>query len=532
MSDEIELQPGSPDSSPGLAGAAALMMGLTLLSALTGLVRVMVFGRQFGATGEIGAYFQAFRIPDFIYFLLAGGALRTGFVPVFTEYMAKGRVVSAWRTFSTTLWTIIGVGTAVVTLGIIFAPQLIWLVAAGFIQKAPQLATLTVQLMRVMFPAQIFMLIGGLLMGALNARKHFLWPGLGPVAYNLVIILAALLSPLLWGLPTVAYAVPLAALIGNVLLQIAPLRRYGARLQAVLDFHDEGFRQVLRLALPVVFGLAIAEINLIITSNLATVVDPLLGVGPLEYANRLWKLPTRVIGAGIAIALFPTLAEHYALGAREAFRRDFSFGMRNALFLTIPGALAMVILRAPLIRLLFGFEGAELTATANMLLWYSFGIVALSAVYVLARSFYARHDTITPVWVGASSVVICVAVALALMQAMGLAGLALATSAANIANAVLLGCFLKRRVGNLDGTRILSSLLRQGLPLTAFGLSGWAVMRWCIAWGGTEGLLAQLVAVVAPLLVGGALFLALAWLLRVEELHTAWRLLTRRRGRN
>lgn len=532
MSDEIELQPGSPDSSPGLAGAAALMMGLTLLSALTGLVRVMVFGRQFGATGEIGAYFQAFRIPDFIYFLLAGGALRTGFVPVFTEYMAKGRAVQAWRTFSNTLWIIILVATALVTLGIIFAPQLIWLVAAGFIQKAPQLATLTVQLMRVMFPAQIFMLIGGLLMGALNARKHFLWPGLGPVAYNLVIILAALLSPLLWGLPTVAYAVPLAALIGNVLLQIPALRRRGAQLLAVFDFHDEGFRKVLRLALPVVFGLAIAEINLIITSNLATMVDPLLGAGPLEYANRLWKLPTRVIGAGIAIALFPTLAEHYALGAREAFRRDFSFGVRNALFLTIPAALAMLILRVPIIRLLLGLNPQEIAVTADMLLWYSFGIVALSAVYVLARSFYARHDTITPVWVGASSIVVCVAVALALMEVMGLAGLALATSAANVANAGLLAWILQRRVGSLDGVRLLGSLLRQVIPATAFGLACWAVLHLCLAWSGTEGLLAQLLAVGAPLLVASALFLALAWLLRVEELHTAWRLLTRRRDRN
>ncbi len=532
MSDEIEREIEAAETAPsqGLAGAAVLMMATTLLSAVTGLIRASALTWHYGATEDLNAYFQAFRIPDFVYFLVAGGAMRTGFVPVFSQYLARGERERAWRTFSATLWIMLLVASTVVGLGIIFARPLTLLVAVGW--RGPEyrhLYDLTVYLMRIMFPAEIFMLLGGLQMGALNAQKHFLWPALGPIFYNLLIIAAALVSPLLWGLPTVAFAVPLSALCCNVLLMIPALRARGARLLWLLDFRDEGFLRVVRLAVPVVFGLAIAEVITVITSNMATWVDPANGSTAFELANRLWKFPTRFIGAGIAIAVFAYLADRYAREDHEGFRRDFSFGMRSTMFLTIPPALIMIILREPIIRLLYpGLSAERIVVTADALLWYSLGILPLSLVYILARAFYARHDTVTAVWAGGVSVAVCVGLAFPLGRVMGVGGLALATSLGNCANALLLGWRLQRRVGGLDGKRILQSLLRQLLPALGFGVVCWGSLRLLQSYLGVTGAVAKLVNAFGPMLAATLVFLALAWLCRVEELVSARRLLTRR----
>ncbi len=524
----------SEEASParqGLAAAAALMVTAVFLSAVTGLIRVMLLNWRFGIEGEVNAYVQAFRIPDFIYFLMAGGALRTGFVPVFTEYIARNRVAQAWKTFSSTLWLLVIFGTILTGLGMLFAPHLARVVAPGWVDSHPDLLDLCVWIMRVMFPAQIFFVIGGLLMGTLNALKHFLWPAAGPIIYNLMIISAILLAPMLWGVSTLAYAVLLGALLGSLLVQIPPLRRLGGRLLMLFDPGDEGMHRVIKLALPIVFGLAVAEINLIITTALATKVDPTHGPMILEDANRLWKLPTRVFGAGIAIALFPTLAEHYATGALAAFRRDFSFGMRNTLFLVVPSAVGIMVLRYPIVRLLlergqFTAEATELVADA--LLWFGPGIVGLAAVYILARTFYARHDTVTPVWVGAISISICLAAALPLMGVMQVSGLALATSVSAIANATMLMWILHRRVAGLVGPQMVSSMAKLVLPTAALGLICWGTMAASQHYLGTASLAARLVNVLLPMSLGTVVFIGLAALLRMDELRSAWRLIRRR----
>lgn len=517
--------------SQGLYGAAALMVVASLLSAVTGLVRAMALSWNYWHSPELNAYFQAFRIPDFIYFLVAGGAMRTGFVPVFTKYLALGQVERAWRTFRATFWILLLVSTLVVALGMVFVQPLTLLIAPGWRATHPELFNLTAHLMRVMFPAQVFMLLGGLFMGALNAQKHFLWPAAGPLLYNLLIILAALVAPHLWGLSTVAFAVPVSALLCNVLLQIRPLQKRGARWGFLLDVTDEGFRQVLKLAAPVIFGLAIAEINLLVTAALVTMFDPQWGPTAMEFANRLWKFPTRFIGAGIAIAVFPYLSEHYAKNDHTAYRRDFSFAIRNTLFLTIPPALVMMILGDPINRLLFNLSEEAYHATAQALFWYSLGILPLSMDYILTRSFYSRHDTVTPVIIGLISIGVCVGLSFALGPSMGVGGLALATSAANFSSAILLSAVLQRRVGALDGRRIASGLLRQVVPAAGFGLACWYGLQASYALLGREGAPAHLAAVFLPLVGATLVFLALAWLFRVEELAAAGRLLRHKFGR-
>lgn len=532
-------EPGPPTpkrpAGQSLASAAVLMVMATLGARVMGLIRVMVIAR-FGTTGEINAYIHAFTIPDFVYFLIAGGALRTGFVPVFTEYMTRGRESQAWKTFGSLFYILLIFAGTIVAVGIVAAPALAAFISPGWVGTRPDLIVLCADLMRIIFPAQLFFVLGGLFMGTLNAQKHFFWPAMAPIVYDLFIIGGAVVvlhSPETFDLRTIAYALVAGALCGHVLLQIPPLIARNARLGRSIDLSDDGVKRVVKLALPVIFGLAVAEINYIVIRTFSTMVSPDQGPAVMEYANRLWKLPAGIFGAAIAIALFPMLSEHYAKDDVKGYRRDFSFGMRNTLFLTVPAALVMGLMPTAVVRLLFErgeFSAESTAAVSDVMAWFAPGILALSVLYIVARAFYARHDTRTPLIVGIISVAVCALGSYLLMEPMGLTGLALSMTVSNFINAGVLMAILKVRVGQLDGNSMVMSQLRC-LPANIFlALVCIIGPGFIAARMGTEGNLAKLVAVVVPLAVGGLGFVALAGLLRVPEQSSAWRMVTRRFG--
>jgi len=468
-----------------LGSAAMLMAVATLASSVAGVVRQMVFASHFGTTEEFQAYIQAFRIPDLFYFLVAGGALRTGFIPVFTKYMAEGKADRAWRTFSVTFYVLTLLSILGVALGMVFAP---WLVRHTVgIGMAPQYQDLCARFMRTMFPAQVFFIVGGLLMGTLNAQKHFSMPAWGPVVYNLVIIAGALASlPLaqrmgvlapedllgqrLW---VVSAFVVIGAALGNVFMQIAPLVRRGARLLPVFDLRDDGLKQLAILAMPVILGLAVSEITFVVSTSVATKLGEQAAT-LLEYPNRVWKLPPRMFGAGIAIALFPTLAIHFAQGAMDEYRRDLARMMRNAVFLSLPSMVICLALATPTMRLLFErgeFTPEDTFLTAGVLLWCSLGIVPLSLQYIVARGFYALHETKVPLWVGGATAVLSVVLSLSLYRPLGVYGLAGIYSFTNLFNAGLMTWLLRRRVGPLEGRRMVAMLARLLVPTVLLGVA-------------------------------------------------------------
>ncbi len=508
------------------------MVVVTFGSAVIGAVRTVLFAWKFGAEGAPNAFFQASRIPDLVFFLIAGGALRSGFVPVFAKYWAEGKRDEAWRTFSALFWFLTLLGGSVVAVGIAFAPQLSILIGPGWAAEHKDLLPLCARLMRLMFPAQIFFVLGGLLMGTLNARKHFLWPGLGPIIYNLVVVLAIVFAHGVEDLPLVAMVVPIGALIGNVLVQIAPLARVGGRLQFLFDLKDQGLRLTLALAAPVIFGLAIAEIEFLLMSVLATVADPTSGPSTLVYANLVWRTPTRVFGGGISIALFPSLAFHFAEGASERFRRDFSFAVRTALFLAAPVTVGLVALAEPTVGLLYQrgeFSAAAVEQVSGTLLVFSLGIIPLTLYYLVARAFYARHDTWTPVLVGLIGVGACVLCGWLLMKPMGVPGLALAIVVATAVNTALLWVVLARRVGRLGTYQLTYMIARLLVPLAGLAAVclGAAYLTPRLGYG---TMMTRLLTLSVGLLGGGGVYLGAASLMRFEELKLAVSVL-RRRGR-
>ncbi len=548
----------SSGATSWMANAAILMMFATLASAITGMFRDIAIGHVYGRSVVADAFYNAATIPDFLYFLVAGGALRTGFVPVFTELMARDEEDRAWRMFSAIFWMLSGIAALLAGAGIMLAEPLAafvnpsWAAAGGglpglleglgLMEAAqtgagnPEALDICAMIMRLMFPAQIFFLLGGLLMGTLNARKHFFWPAMGPIIYNCSIIAAALLAPILFGPTTLGLGVLAGAAIGNFGVQMVALRRRGGQLFPFVK-PTPAVRRVVLLALPVMLGLAIAEINFAVTKILANAVEGEGGVSTLNYANRLWKLPARVIGAGIAIALFPALAEHYAKGASEQFQRDFSFGMRNAVFLTLPATALMMILAEPSVALLWpGFSASGTAAVAITLWWFSIGIVPLSIVYIAARAFYARHDTITPVWIGAISVVVCVISALWLAGFYGVPGLAMATTLSGVINATGLIVMLQTRIGGLGGREIARSILRMALPMLVMTALAWGSLRGLESYlpgAGTGSMVERLLMVAVPLGLGALTFIGIAKAMGLRELESAWRMVAKRfnRGR-
>lgn len=538
MSDE---HPSPPEQKAapkgqGLASAAVLMVAVTFLARVAGMVRMMVISKVFGATGNINSFFAAFTIPDLVYFLIAGGAARTAFVPVFTEYLTHNRIRQAWRMFSSVFWALLIFGGVVVLAGAVFSPQIAKVSAMGWLGSAPERVDVCARLMRIVFPAQLLLMLGGLLMGALNAHKHFLWPAMGPVVYDVVFIIGAFVAgtmPEARGLEILAASALVAALCGSVLIQIPPLVRRGAKLLPILDLREDGTRRVIRLALPVILGLAVAEINWVIVRVFATLCES-DAVAVLEYSNRIWKLPSGVFAAGIAIAVFPSLSEHYARGDADRYRRDFSFAMRNTLFLVLPVTIAFGCLATPIVRMLFQrgeFDPATSPVIGNVIVWLTPGMAALGVTYICARAFYARQNTVTPVIVGVVSIVCCLALGYVAVQTVGVVGLAVATSITAVLNAGLLVVFLKREVGTLDGARIVRSALRLLPGCAALGLICHFGSASLVARLGTSGEFAKLVTVFAPLALGGAAFLGLCILARTEELGSAWRLVARRRVR-
>ncbi|MFQ6099207.1 MAG: murein biosynthesis integral membrane protein MurJ, partial [Armatimonadota bacterium] len=521
-------------TGPGVGATAVLMVASILVSAAVGVVREMVYARQFGATGEYSAFVAAFRIPDLVYFLIAGGALRTGFIPVFTAYREGGRQEQAWRTLQAMFSLMLAFAGAIVGLGILFAPWLARLVAGGE-EFTPAQRALCGHLMRVMFPAQVFFVLGGLFMGALNALRHFLWPAMAPIVYNLVLIVFAVaivpFFPLLQTQVTAqAFGVVTGACVAHFLLQLWVLSRRGD-VRPVWDPRDEGVRRMGLFLLPVVFGLAVPEINKIVVIRFATDVTA-AGPAILNYADRLGSLSVRAFGGGMAIALYPTLASLFTTGRLSEFRRQVSFGLRNVLFLSLPTVALVVVLREPIIRLLLvrgKFTEADAASLAAVLMWYAIGLVPFAMLGICARSFYALHDTKTPVLVGIGVIATTFIAGLYLKDApRGLEGCALAWAIGPLVNVVVLLTLLRHRLGGIDGRRLVLTCVKASFATAVACVSAWFSLIGLHALWSAGALLMRVAEAIVPAVVGLGAFVGASWMLRTEEARSAVEFLLRR----
>jgi len=496
-----------------IASATLVTMTLIGLSRITGIVRDIGRTTLFGRDWHTDAYVSAFSIPDLIYFLASGGALSAGFVPVFTGYLTKGEDEKAMRTFRV-LMTYLGLLLLSLIIAFeVLAPQLVALLFPGMVSDE-QKFTLTVRLVRILLPAQFFFVLGSLFTGALWSLRYFAEPQVQSVLYNLFILFGGILGAQFcahWlgkGIEGMAIGALTGAAVGAGLVQARKLWQVGMDFRPCFDWRDEGARQVLKLVIPVVFSLSVTQINAIILPRSFSSLLPHGAATAVEMANRIMQLPVALFGASVGIALFPTLS---ALATKEAIddlRRQVASGLRTVLFMTVPTAVLMAVLREPIVALFFEYgrwKSSDTQATALALLFYSFGVPAMACQQVLARGFYALRDTWTPVWVGLLSFALAFTLNAALVHSpLQQGGLALAFSISAWFNITLLAILLRKRLNGLEGAAFLKSMVWL-LPASAvMGL----VATFVLSFLPIGGVFERLLRVGLPTLIGGAVFLA------------------------
>ena len=469
----------SSSNARQVARAASLVMALFVASRAMGLLREMVIARQFGTSAELDAYLAAFRLPDLFFALMAGGALGSAFIPVFAAYLAREDGQGAWRLASAVInWVFLLLSVAG-ALAALFAPTLVAILIAPGFTLAQQ--ALTVELMRWMLVSTVIFGVSGVVMGILNARQHFLLPALGPVIYNAAIIAGVWFLGPSMGVRGATIGVVVGA-AGHLLVQLPELWRQGMQYTPQLAPRDPGVREVGRLMAPRALGQAAVELNHLVNVTLASLLAA-GSISALNYGRLMMLLPEGVIAQSVAIAAFPTFSTLAARGERGELRRMLATTLRSVLYLTLPAAVGLIWLRKPLVSAIFGggeFDAWSIQATAWALVFYALGLAGHAVVELVARAFYALHDTRTPVFVGILAMLANIALSLGLMWLFGLlgwmphGGLALANSVATTSEMVVLLYLISKQLGGLEGRQLVRALWRMGLGCLAMlvGLAG------------------------------------------------------------
>ena len=512
----------------GIASAALLVMVFFVLSRFTGLAREIIVGAQFGTSGELDAYLAAFRLPDLLFQLVAGGALGSAFIPTFAGFWVKGEHRAAWLLFSHVLNGITLILIALAGLGVIFAEPLVAnIIAPGF---SAEQQVLTANLMRWMLLSTIVFGASGLIMGALNAVQHFLLPAVAPVVYNLSIIAGALFLAPTWGIYGLVAGVLVGAL-GHLLVQIPGLFRYHARYSLSLSVSDPAVREVARLMGPRVLGLFFVQMHFLVNTILASS----LAEGSLSALNYAWLimlLPQGIFAQAVATAAFPTFAAQIADGQRGAMRGTFGNILRTVLFLTIPAAVGLFVLAVPVVTVLL--QRGEFTAQSTQMVayalrFYALGLIAHATVEITVRAFYALHDTLTPVSVGIGAMFLNILLSIWWVRYWSFGGLALANSVATTLEMLLMLALLSRKMNGIEGRRLWQAVVRNGGAALLMGGVVWLWLRWMQTQSaGLSPVGAIWIAALIGLALAAVIYLAAGLLFKSNELKPALALLTRR----
>jgi putative peptidoglycan lipid II flippase len=510
-------------------------MAAFVLSNLVGLLRGILIYRTFGTTADLDAFNAANRITEVLFNLMAGGALGSAFIPAFTGYLTRLDRLGAWRLASAIANLLLAVLTGISLLAWFFAPQVVryglYILLPG---EDPVQEALTVELLRLMLPTVVIFGLSGLVMGILNAHQRFWLPAIAPAFYSLGMIAGLYLFPETWGIHRLAWGVVIGASL-HLLVQSPALLRLPERAYTpAFDLRSPAVREVLRLMLPRIFGVAIVQLNFIVNTIIALSL-PEGSVSSLVLAFSLMLMPQMAIAQSIAIASLPTFSAQVARGHPEEMRASLAASLRGVLLLATAAAVGLILLRRPIIQLLYE-DGVAFTAfstelVAWALLWYALGLVSHSVVEIVSRAYYALHDTRTPVLVGAGAMGLNVVLSFVLADLFGQlgwfphGGLALANTLATTLEMIVLLILMRKRLEGLEGRRLLTGVVQAGLAVAIMGvaLAGWlafsAELRtWVVVLGGV--------------LVGGLVYGAVLFLLRVPELRQAlgWLLAKLRRS--
>jgi putative peptidoglycan lipid II flippase len=539
---QARTSPTQPDKKPASVARAAGIVSLAVMaSRILGLVREVVFAKLFGASASFAndAYVIAFRIPNLLRDLFAEGALSSAFVTVFSDYLVTKGEKEAFRLSNLVVNALLLILGILVTLGVIFAPELVTLIAHGF-QANPEKFALTVKMTRIMMPFILLVALAAQAMGLLNSRGHFGMPALSASFFNVGSIIGGLFFAVILtgrdfahpvraivehpteGIIGMAYGV----LIGGFLqfaVQWPVLRKTGFRYRLLVSFTDPGVRRVFQLMGPAVIGAAAVQINVLINSNFASSVPGNGAISWLSYAFRLMQFPIGVFGVAIATATLPSISKSAALEDMDAFRHTMASSIRLTFLLTIPSAVGLIVLGRPIIALIYEgnkFHPDDTTHTAGALACYAIGLAGYSAIKILAPAFYALKDARTPMLISLLSIAINFAMNWSLVGLLQERGLALSTSVVALLNFALLYFIMQKRIQGIEGSRTAGAIVKILLASAVMAAACWAVSQGVYHFAG-DNRVARLINVMASVSAGAGVFYLVAYWLGVEELKSA-----------
>lgn len=460
-----------------ILGGAVIIGFFSFVSRILGLYRERLLAGTLSASNLSDAYFSAFRLPDFLFNIFVLGALSSAFIPVFCGLRKKDESeniqndvdkAESWRVTNSVMNILILVVVGVGALFFLFTGPIVAVISPGY---APDKQLVIQDFARVMMVGVVFFTVSNILAGILNSMRRYLAYSIAPIMYNVGIIIG-----LVWLYPRVgniglAWGVVLGAFL-HLVVQIPDVVRTGYRYRFTIHW-SSGVRRIAHMMGPRTFGLAVAQVNLIVITAIASWLNE-GDLSVFSYANNLQHFPISVFGISLAVSAFPVFSQAVSEKDHSTFIYYFSKTFRSILFFLIPVSVIVLLLRAQIVRIILGtgqFDWTATELTAQVLGIFSISLFAQALTPLLARSFYAHEDTKTPVIISVVTVVINIVLAVFLSKWFGIYGLAWAFTASSLLNMFLLLIVLRTRLGSLDDTVIVSSVFRVVIASVALGVA-------------------------------------------------------------
>jgi len=496
--------------------SAALILGLaTLASKFLGLLRNRILGGEFGAGNELDIYYAAFRIPDFIFNIIILGALSAGFIPVFAKLISEKKEEQAFRTANAILNLLFLLVIFLCLISIVFAPNLIGLIAPGFGGAKKET---TVQLARIMLLSPIFLLLSGITGGILQSFGRFFVYSLSPIAYNIGIIIGALYFAKWWGLTGLAWGVALGSFL-HFAIQLPLARRLGFNYQWVIDTRDMGARKIIQMMIPRTLTLAATQLNLVVITAIAST----LAAGSLavfNLANDLQSFPLGLFAVSFAVASFPALSSLSGKDQRKEFAENLTRVAKQILFFVIPASVLFIVLRAQIVRVVYGsgkFSWEDTILTLDALQIFSLSLFAQSLIPLFARAFWALGDAKTPFIASLVGTAINLVLALVLSKKFGIVGLVGSFSIASVVNVSLLYYLINKKTGFACHNKIYMPIIKISLASMLAGASSYVTLYAIEPFLDTHTGVGIFTQGLAAGLVGLAIYCFLSWKFGIEE---------------
>lgn len=492
-------------------------MAATFGSTILGFSREVINARFYGTHWQMDTFLAAATIPT-ILFGVFNGALVSALVPTFSEYISNGKDEDAWSLASTIINLLAILLSAGAILGYFLAPWYVPIVAHGF--PKPQMGV-AIAMTRWLMPSIIAVSLSGVLSAMLNAYHRFRAASLIGISVNVVTIVCVIALNAKYGIFALVFGTALG-LIAQLIVQLPAFLKIG-RYRLTLDIHHPGLRKMWGLLGPIIVGSAAGQIALFFDRFFASTLTPGYIAG-MNYATKLVNFPQQIFAAAIATVIFPLLAAHFARDNRRAVARSIETGLRLVTFIAIPAVCALIVLAHPIVQTLFergSFQASATNLTTSLLPYCAIGLIALAANVVLTRCCFACQEMVWPVAISVITVIVNVLLSLVWLPTLGARGLLLANSLSQMLQMALLLILIQKLVPGIGWDRVGRSTLKIAIS----SLAMYASLHWIAALNvhPEDTLLSRSYYLFGQIAIGGAVFLAVARVLKVEELTLAWK---------